>query len=405
MPDDFDPYLEWLGIETEQNPPEHYLLLGLEPLETDLRLIQRAASRQMSRLEPYLNGEHSHLYWTVIEDLATARNCLLDPGLKSRYDFRLRGDTVAEAEPEPEPVVAPPARKEERPKPNPAKSKRKPARPSSPVFPIALIVTGFVAIVLGIGTIIVFQNQDPVPNPPASPAPLVGAADLPPGLELTADGGQTDHITTIDDNLNESLTLVKTESVPEPATESDTTPATVGSEILPDISKPVADALAAAREAMAQRDLALAAEHIERSALHATSIDDYGRVDGIRLVLDKLGQFWGAVGQATANLKKDDVLQVQGKDVTVIAVHGETVVLGAQSSEQKSFSIGVSDIEAALAIALASNELRQTGPGAMLAVGTFLALDRQGDAEQARKIWSMAAQQGFPVELLMGEIE
>lgn len=44
-PDGFDPYLKWLGIPPEHQPPNHYTLLGIPQFESDREVIQNAAYR------------------------------------------------------------------------------------------------------------------------------------------------------------------------------------------------------------------------------------------------------------------------------------------------------------------------------------------------------------------------
>ena len=45
MAESFDPYHRWLGIRDKQRPVNHYRLLGLELLESDLDVIREAATR------------------------------------------------------------------------------------------------------------------------------------------------------------------------------------------------------------------------------------------------------------------------------------------------------------------------------------------------------------------------
>jgi hypothetical protein len=44
----FDPYYRWLGIRPEEQPADHYRLLGLARFEDDVEVIRDAAERQMS---------------------------------------------------------------------------------------------------------------------------------------------------------------------------------------------------------------------------------------------------------------------------------------------------------------------------------------------------------------------
>ena len=45
----FDPYHKWLGIPPEEQPPNHYRLLGLPPFEADLDVIDAAAKARSGR--------------------------------------------------------------------------------------------------------------------------------------------------------------------------------------------------------------------------------------------------------------------------------------------------------------------------------------------------------------------
>ena len=59
MDSTFNPYLKWLGIPLKDQPPNHYRLLGVEPLESDSDIIERAADRQMTYIRSLQNGEHA----------------------------------------------------------------------------------------------------------------------------------------------------------------------------------------------------------------------------------------------------------------------------------------------------------------------------------------------------------
>ena len=43
----FDPYHQWLGIPAAEQPPNHYRLLGVPLLESDLDVIEAAAERRV----------------------------------------------------------------------------------------------------------------------------------------------------------------------------------------------------------------------------------------------------------------------------------------------------------------------------------------------------------------------
>jgi curved DNA-binding protein CbpA len=97
----FDPYLRWLGIPPEDQPPDHYRLLGVKPNEPDPELIARAAKRQMARVKNAQSGEDTQLAQEILKKIALARNCLLDPVRRREYDRQLEARSEPHTSPEP----------------------------------------------------------------------------------------------------------------------------------------------------------------------------------------------------------------------------------------------------------------------------------------------------------------
>jgi WD40 repeat protein/tetratricopeptide (TPR) repeat protein len=85
----FDAYHKWLGIPPSEQPPNHYRLLGVSPFESDPEVIDAAANRQMGYVQGFANSEHTAISQAILNELAEARLCLLDPGKKSGYDDAL----------------------------------------------------------------------------------------------------------------------------------------------------------------------------------------------------------------------------------------------------------------------------------------------------------------------------
>ncbi len=82
----FDPYHKWLGIPPKAQPPNHYRLLVLDLFESDSEVIASAADRQMVYLQQRATGEYAALSQKLLNEVAAARLCLLDPGKKAQYD-------------------------------------------------------------------------------------------------------------------------------------------------------------------------------------------------------------------------------------------------------------------------------------------------------------------------------
>lgn len=100
MSDSFNGYHVWLGIPPGEQPPNHYRLLGIAPFETDLDVIDHAADRQMAHVRTFQSGRNAALSQQILNELAAARVCLLNPQRKADYDEQLRAKTAA-------PIVAP----------------------------------------------------------------------------------------------------------------------------------------------------------------------------------------------------------------------------------------------------------------------------------------------------------
>jgi hypothetical protein len=90
MADNFDPYHRWLGIPPDEQPPNHYRLLGLTLFEDNSDVIWDAAERQMAHVRTYQLGPHVELSQQILNELAAAKVCLFDPAKKTAYDARLR---------------------------------------------------------------------------------------------------------------------------------------------------------------------------------------------------------------------------------------------------------------------------------------------------------------------------
>jgi phosphoribosylformylglycinamidine (FGAM) synthase PurS component len=115
MEPSFNPYRKWLGIPLEEQPPNHYRLLGIAVFEDDRDVISNAADRQMAHVRTYQTGKRSELSQKILNELSTAKVCLLDPERKQAYDGQLRAElSAAQAMAAPKPVakaaVAAPAR-------------------------------------------------------------------------------------------------------------------------------------------------------------------------------------------------------------------------------------------------------------------------------------------------------
>ncbi len=90
MPAAFDPYQQWLGVPPEEQPPNHYRLLGIALFEQDRAAIERAAQQRSIYLRALATGGQAPLVEKLIAEVAAAKACLLAPEKKASYDHNVR---------------------------------------------------------------------------------------------------------------------------------------------------------------------------------------------------------------------------------------------------------------------------------------------------------------------------
>lgn len=88
----FDAYHKWLGIPPEEQPPNHYRLLGIPVFEKDPEVVDAASYRQITHLRTYQLGKHAELSQKLLNEVNAARVCLLDTEKKAAYDASLQDE-------------------------------------------------------------------------------------------------------------------------------------------------------------------------------------------------------------------------------------------------------------------------------------------------------------------------
>ncbi len=100
MSEPFDPYYHWLGIPPQDQPPNLYRLLQLQLFEPNPDVIQNAVDRTMVHLRTFQTGRRAAESQKLLNEVARAKICLLDPAKKAAYDAQLRAQL--------QPAMAPP---------------------------------------------------------------------------------------------------------------------------------------------------------------------------------------------------------------------------------------------------------------------------------------------------------
>src|SRR6185503_4065746 len=97
MNNKFDPYHIWLGIPPDEQPPNHYRLLGIQVGESNVEVIERAADGRALQLKTAQAGKRSDLSQKLLNEVAAAKVCLLNPAKKVAYDALLAKETATKA--------------------------------------------------------------------------------------------------------------------------------------------------------------------------------------------------------------------------------------------------------------------------------------------------------------------
>lgn len=162
----FNPLHDGLGIPDDGRPVDYYRLLDLATFEARPEAIQAGYARRLKQLQPHRTEERRERIDRLLALLAQARDHLLNPADKERYDAKLRGGAPPRA-------TASPAR------PKPV------ASAASESIPWKWAVAGIVALIL-VGAAVTFSvvrlvsalstpiiAQAPVDEPPLNIAPSV----------------------------------------------------------------------------------------------------------------------------------------------------------------------------------------------------------------------------------------
>lgn len=130
----FDAYHKWLGIPPAEQPPNHYRLLAIAYFEDDPAVIENAADLRIRHLRSFQTSQENALAERLLNEVTTAKLCLLRPDRKVRYDARLRASQPVPVAPEiwnPYSEAFPPAEISQR----PASSESSPLASLAPPLP------------------------------------------------------------------------------------------------------------------------------------------------------------------------------------------------------------------------------------------------------------------------------
>jgi len=435
MAEGFDPYLQWLGIRDPQRPPNHYRLLGIELFESDPDVISNAADRQMAHVRTFQAGRRSAESQQVLNELAGAKVCLLNPSKKEPYDAQLRAE-LGSAGPAASVLVS----GEIRPPAIPVSLSLLAGRKLAVVW-VALSALAAVGVVLAALLVFVLgggesrhdgddlarseawdkgteseRGSQPSAQPGTSEESKSGEAtkgeptkhEASKGVPAKSPGGEPPAKTVpVPSPKGEPGGDAMTKGVrPPPPMPGKAPDATPGSP-MPSAPEPKStpnppveplpsfnDSIQAARAAMTARDPAAARKHVElaeKAAEKAADPGDQKRLARLHDVLDPWEAFWKAVREAVAGAKPGDVFQVDGRAIEVVQGGEESLTVRVDGTEKE---YGLRDLPTGLALAIADAKLPDTL--ANISKAAFLLVDPQGDPNKGMEFFRQSGSPKSP---------
>jgi hypothetical protein len=421
MQDGFDPYQQWLGIPPAGHPPDHYRLLGLPAFTGDRAAISRAAQARIAQVRLADAGRQPELAERLVAELTLARQTLLDPPRKATYDAILRGARIAQA-------AAEPASKETPLDPRPAapageRAQQPPVVSLGAQAPLAaepmaggtwvskprlashiVLFTGIAAVgtaAIVVGLILSLGSRPKVagrdllrfPNRPAAKklaAPdLASAARLPqaasPSSRPSGSGGPPFPTPPANSQPNPPERMVAGSSPLKAANGA------MGGESQQQPSPEVAARLTAARRAMFNRNLKAADEDVDCALRAARSDSDRAEAERVARLLRSLDNFWRAAADGCRQLQTGDELEIADTRVIVVSVDATGITIHAAG---RNLDYAFQELPRPLAVLAAERRLSQDPQTMHLHVGSFLAVDRRGDRQEARRRWEKAGPDG-----------
>jgi hypothetical protein len=394
--DEFNPFREWLGREDGREPKSHYDLLGIAEDEIDGEVIARKADALTARIRRFRPGSHIAAWQRLLDAVAEAKECLLDPTRRAAYDVSLRGGSL-------EPGVQPPTAwhadaadhsdevayqgfdvPQHRRVSVPS---RRPAEVPGALRLLAMVGVGMAVVLV----LVVVRPR------PSSPVPGRVAA-----AEETKETGSSPGVPDRGPPAEPHAKPAKTPPLDRTPPQATTSPGG-GAEKPPaeDSASPaVTQALGRARAAMARRDLAGARQQLKAASQNAQSPADRTQIARVEGLLGNLEEFWKGMRQVLAGLQPTQEIMLGNTPAIVVSADGDSLTYRSEGANR---TYTLKDMPGSVVLGLAQSGFSKA-PSQKVLIGAFLAADGQGNPSLARQLWEEAAQQGEDVADLLAEL-
>jgi hypothetical protein len=513
--EEFDPYLEWLGIRETTRPLSHYQLLGIAEFEADPLAIAVAADAATARIKSCNPLDRGGRWQQLLDEVSLARLCLSDRARKLQYDEQLRtrrgtnvdasatkhrsispsveGKTQQSTNasspvnldlfppnyrPAPQPAAAklteptktvpmlapvetvstphefamppvkhpivpkaipvglavetaiPVANRQVRPITNILKAE--PANEiDTPIFAdesidqlashkrtngnqatrwsmVGMIATMGVTIVVALGGLVLWQQNMPSQVTENTNNATVQKASVVPG-EPTAemvnspnrsDGGRklTAREALAPQSIPDAAGRQKMPLVPSVGVVANEPPSKTQLPTVPTQPEQTAEQKAAfdlavkrALQAMGARKLDVARQELDSAKRNAVAKQQEAELHQLEQLHGYVKGFWDAVRESLKSLQATDTLPLGNSQVAVVEVDPSSITIRTAG---RNFSYTLTNMSPEVAVALANHWFDENVAANKIYLGTFHAVDAQGDAEEAKRLWKEATNEG-----------
>lgn len=399
MPEVFDPYATLLGLPPGPRPPDYYQLLGLAPFYPDMRAIAASAEHRLAHLQQHLAGPYAAIASQLINELAAARNLLLNPQAKAAYDAelyrRMQGGMVPQyAQMQMagaaygnygQPAYGQGGYAQQSKPTEPAVSVRPrrfaPRTNSSNSDSKLIFVTVAVMAVLGVGGFLVWKMNQTTPVQHHS-SETVHVPDVKPAT------------------TKETKTKPKAET-PETAVVTKSKQPVARPPVDSQEAEAVQEALKASRVAISDRKWTLAENNLKKAEGVAKSHASKEEIENVRALLHYTKSYWGVVQSAWKNMTAGNELEINGETIVIVEVLPEKLIIRAAGQNRE---YTVERMPFNFALHLGEAWLTKGDPNSNLFLAAFHLTDYKGNRQRARQLLNQAAQSGIDVAALQKEL-
>jgi hypothetical protein len=158
--------------------------------------------------------------------------------------------------------------------------------------------------------------------------------------------------------------------------------------------------VAAARKALANRDLEGAASHLNEAVSLTQTDAELAEADQVEVLRAHLDAFWGSLHEQIPKLEGGSEIRVGEMMVVVVEAGRDYVILRVTGQNRRYSLLGMPHV---LAAAMAEQTFSKSSNANALRA-SFLIAEPDGNAEKARQLLQEAAQGGAEVDELLAEL-